>query len=124
MLLKRCRTPLLSHLSRSPLHDAAQAGQADLLRELLTPPPELAAPPTDELAGVVSGRTPLPLLPASAAAVALVLASIEQASNQSRWLHPNSKMTSWCCDAFTDFKALAASPSNKQAGRCACTVCG
>ncbi|PSC72014.1 histone deacetylase [Micractinium conductrix] len=35
-----------------PLHDAAQAGNADLLRQLLTLPPEAAKPAEDELAGL------------------------------------------------------------------------
>ncbi|KAL4440406.1 hypothetical protein ABPG75_003407 [Micractinium tetrahymenae] len=36
--------------STFPLHDAAQAGDAELIRQLLTPPPEAKLPPADDMA--------------------------------------------------------------------------
>jgi hypothetical protein len=57
----------------SPLHDAAQAGNAGLLRELLTPPPEAAQPASEELAGLVRRRRCCRCCSPSAAAVSVQL---------------------------------------------------
>lgn len=44
--------------ARSPLHDAAQAGDAELIRQLLTPPPEAKLPPADDMADPASACLP------------------------------------------------------------------
>ncbi|KAL4431738.1 hypothetical protein ABPG77_002954 [Micractinium sp. CCAP 211/92] len=40
--------------STFPLHDAAQAGNADLIRQLLTPPPETKLPSADDMADILA----------------------------------------------------------------------
>lgn len=50
-----CRASLPTLPSCSPLHDAAQAGNADLIRQLLTPPPETKLPSADDMVDPASG---------------------------------------------------------------------